>query len=172
MERDLISMTSSFFAWLASLMYGLEAITGKLTSKHVIQNPYLFNFFWAFFILILTIPVALINGVTVPAHWGYIIIASFFYALSGVLYVLALYKLDVSVIAPLFSFRTAMAVILGALFLGEVLLTRQYVLIGIIFVFGIFVSIDEKSALRSFFTRGTAIALFAMLALVLMAIFI
>jgi len=159
------------FAWIASVMYGLETIVGKLTSRHAIQNPWLFNFLWSLFILLLMVPVALANGAGIPTHWLFIIAASFFYAAASALFVLALYKLDVSVLAPLFSFRTAMAVILGALFLGEVLTLHQYLLIGVIFVFGIFVAVDERFNLRSFFTRGTAIALLSMLALVLMAIF-
>jgi len=69
--------------------------------------------------------------------------------ISSTLFILALSQLDVSVLTPLFSFRTVFAVILGALFLNEVLTTHQYLLVAIIFVFGLFVSVDEKFSLRS-----------------------
>jgi len=110
-----------FFAWAASIAYGLEAIMGKFASKHVMPDPLLFNFYWALFILILTSPIALWYGISIPTHWPALFAASIFYALGGVFYILALYRLDASVIAPLFSFRIAIAVLFGALILGEVL---------------------------------------------------
>src|SRR3989344_6815314 len=102
-----------FFAWTASVAYGVEAITGKLASRHVMPDPLLFNFYWALFILILTSPIALWYGISIPAHWLALLAASGFYALGGTFYILALYRLDASVIAPLFSFRTAIAVLFG-----------------------------------------------------------
>ena len=161
------------FAWLASLMYGAEGVIGKLISRHSVPNPWLLNFFWNLFILVLIIPVALWQGGLVwPADWTNIIWASIFYAGGTAFYVLALYKMDVSVLAPLFSFRTAMAVIIGALMLGELLTGRQYLLIAVIFLFGLFVSVDERFELKSFFNWSTALALLDMLLLVFMAVFI
>lgn len=165
-------MGSSIFAWAASFLFGVEAVTGKLTSKHSIQNPWLFNFFWALFILLFTIPFAVWGGVGIPKQWGSIIIASVFYALTTTFYILALYKLDVSIIGSLYNFRTAITVILGVLFLGEVLIVQQYILIGIIFIFGLFITIDERFSIRSFFKWGTAIALLGVACSALMAIFI
>lgn len=165
-------MNASIFAWVASFMFGVEAVTGKLTSRHSVQNPWLFNFFWAFFIVLFTIPIALWNGAGIPVQWTSIIIASVFYALTTTLYVLALYKLDVSIIGSLYNFRTAITVILGVLFLGEALSNRQYILIGIIFIFGLFITIDERFSVKSFFKWGTAIALSAVFFSALMAIFI
>ncbi|MDO8601216.1 MAG: EamA family transporter [bacterium] len=160
------------FAWIASIMFGLEAISGKLTSRHAIKNPWLLNFFWLLFILVLTVPVALWGGARLPTHWTNIIFASFFYALGSALYVLALYKVDVSVIAPLYSFRTVVAVILGTIILGEILTTKQYLLIAIIVIFGIFTSIDERFHVKSFFNRGIVIVLCATVTSAIMAVFI
>ena len=47
------------FAWIASLVYGLIAVTGKLTGKHVAHNPRLFHFFWQLFTVIGILPLAL-----------------------------------------------------------------------------------------------------------------
>jgi len=165
-------MGSSIFAWAASFMFGVEAVTGKLTSKHSIQNPWLFNFFWALFIVLFTIPIALLSGAGIPKQWTSIIIASVFYATTTTLYVIALYKLDVSIIGSLYNFRTVITVVLGAIFLGEVLSVHQYILIGLIFVFGMFITIDERFTIKSFFKRGTAIALIGISFSALMAIFI
>lgn len=165
-------MTPSIFAWIASVMYGVEAIAGKLTSRHSIQNPWLFNFFWAFFILLFTVPVALWQGVSMPAQWLDVILASLFYALASALYVLALYKIDVSIVGSLYNFRTVVTVILGALFLGEILSTQQYLLICVVVIAGIFVSVDERFSIKSFFTRGIGIAILGVLSSALMAIFI
>jgi len=153
-------------------MFGVEAVTGKLTSKHSIQNPWLFNFFWALFIVLFTIPIALLSGAGIPKQWTSIIIASVFYATTTTLYVIALYKLDVSIIGSLYNFRTVITVVLGAIFLGEVLSVHQYILIGLIFVFGMFITIDERFTIKSFFKRGTAIALIGISFSALMAIFI
>lgn len=160
------------FAWIASIVFGLEAIIGKLTSKHAIPNPWLFNFFWGLFVLIFTIPIALWNNVGIISHWENIFIASIFYALAGILYILLIYSFDVSVLAPLFNFRTVFGVLMGALFLSEILTTTQYILIGIIFISGMFLTLDEKFSLKSFFRWGMALAMAEMLVLALMSVFI
>lgn len=160
-------MNLYFLAWTASILFGVGAIAAKLTSKHSVSNPWLFNFFWMLFILVLIVPTAIYFGAGIPSHWLYIILGSICFALSSVLYTFTVYKLDASVLSPLWSFRTAMAVILGAVLLNEVLTTHQYFLIAIIFIFGMFTSIDEKFSIKSFFTRGVAVALVAMLAFTL-----
>ena len=153
-------------------MYGLEAIIGKMISRHSIHNPWFFNFVWEFFILVGMTIIGIWYGIGIPTQWIYIILGSLMYASGSALYTLALYKLDVSVISPMFSFRTAMAILVGAIFLGEILTSRQYFLIGIIFLFGMFVSIDENFHLKSFFNKNILILLLDMLCLVFMAMFI
>lgn len=165
-------MTLYFFAWSASLLYGLEGIFAKLISKHSVQNPWLLNFLWMLAMLIFTIPVALFFGASIPTNWIYIFLSSIFFASACILNTLAISKLDISVLVPLFSLRTAMAVMAGALFLDEILTSTQYLLIFIIFIFGIFVSVDEKFSLKSFFTRNIFIALACMVSLVFYAIFL
>ena len=157
------------FAWIASITYGLEAVMAKLMNRHAIANPWLLTFLWNLFILAMIVPIALWNGVGVPFHWGYIVAGSLLYAAGSVLFILALSQLDVSVLTPLFSFRTAMALLLGAMFLNEVLTAHQYLLVAIIFAFGFLVSVDEKFSPRSFFHWGTAVALADMVVLALLA---
>lgn len=165
-------MSVYFFAWIASIMYGLEGLLAKIMSRHSISNPWLLNFVWQFFILVGTATLALYFGVGVPTHWMYIIFASLAYAFACIFNTLAIYRLDISVLAPLFSFRTALAVLAGVLFLGEILTSLQYFLILIIFIGGMFVSLDEKFSWRSFFNRKIIFALLSMVALVVLAVFI
>jgi drug/metabolite transporter (DMT)-like permease len=164
-------MTLYFFAWIASLLFGLEGIVAKLVNRHSIQNPWLLNFLWMLFVLIFTVPIALFCGATLPISFSFILGGSIFFALASVLNTIAISKLDVSVLVSLFSFRTAMAVIVGSFFLHEVLTAHQYFIILLIFVFGIFVTIDERFSFKSFFTWNILIALVYMLSLVFSAMF-
>ncbi len=146
-------------AWIATILLGLEVIVAKLTSKYTIANPWLFNFLWRLFILIFTIPVALYFGAGMPTQWTNIIWGAALYTLGRVLYTFAIYKLDVSVLTPLFSFRPIISVALAAIFLREILTPYQYGLIFIIFMFGVLVSMDEKFELKSFFNRDIFIVI-------------
>lgn len=165
-------MSFALFAWIASIVYGLALIAGKLTSKYSVSNPWLFTFFYSFFVLLYTIPPSLVNNVSLPKSWDNLLLASFFSSVAFVLYGLALYKLDVSVLSPLFNFRTAFAVLFGIVFVAETLTRQQFIFIALIFIAGMFVSINEKLSIRSFFRLPIAIALFDMVALALMAVFI
>lgn len=160
------------FAWLALFFFGFETIATKLSTKYAVRNPWLLNFLWEFVILILMIPFALANGVGIPREWGDIILAAILGAFVGIAYILALSKMDVSVVSPLFNLRTVFTVILGALFLGEILTPYQYFLIAVIFIFGILVSLDEKFSLKSFFQKPVALAMGLMLGLSLSSIYI
>jgi len=92
------------FAWLATFLYALETIAGKLTGKYAAPNLWLLNFFWLLIVLILTVPLAIYYGVNLPFQWGNIFWSALFYALQAVFFFYSLYKLDVSVFAPLNAF--------------------------------------------------------------------
>jgi drug/metabolite transporter (DMT)-like permease len=160
------------FAWAAAILLGVETILAKLTSKYAIKNPWVFNFVWNFIILLYTVAIALFYHIGWPHQWENIIIAGLFYALSGVFYTWSLYLLDVSVLSPLFNFRSVFSVLLGVWLLGQLLTTQQYVLIGITFVAGLFVSFDEHFKLRSFFRIPILIALIAMVVIAAYGIYI
>ncbi len=153
-------------------MYGVEAIVGKLTSKHAVKNPWLFNFIWSFFVTLFILPFALANHVGFPKEWTNLLLATLFYGLSNIIYVLAIYLLDISVLSPLFNFRTVFSVFLSAWLLGQILTGGQYLLIAVIFVAGFFVSLDEHYSIKSFFTWAIAIAMLEMLDLAFMGVYI
>jgi len=144
-------MSFVVYAWLASFFYGLVSVFGKLTSKYAIKNIWLFNFLYALFTLLFTIPLALNNHIGIPSHWGNLTLSALFNTLFIIFYILAIFNLDVSVIRPLFNFRTAFGAILSYLLLQEVLNPNQVLLILTIFFAGIFVAFDEKFSLKSFF---------------------
>jgi drug/metabolite transporter (DMT)-like permease len=156
-------MSYVWFAWATTILYGLSAILGKISSKHQIANPWLFNFFWSLLVFIFIIPFAVTAGFGWPHDWVSMVILSFTNATSGILYVLCLYRMDLSVLAPFYSLRTPLVALLGVLLFHEVLSTMQIFLIGIIFVAGMFVSVDERMSTKSFFNRTIILALFTML---------
>jgi uncharacterized membrane protein len=164
-------MNYLFFAWLASIVFGLEVIIGKFTSKHTVTNPWLFNFVWSLFIIILILPFALINHVGLPQFTMNLFLVSLFYALANIFYIISLQMMDVTAMGPLFNFRSVFSVILGVIMLGEKISPFQIVLIGIIFVAGILVNIDEKLKWKAFFRLAILVVMIFLLALALMGIY-
>lgn len=165
-------MPSFIFAWIGAFGYGLTNIVGKLMSKYSIHNPWLFNFLMSLLTCLITVPITLFNHASLPSSWMNIFFASLCYALYFILFTLALYRLDISVISPLYNFRAAFSVLFGAVILGEKLIIQQFILVGVIFVAGFFVSLDEKFKAGSFFRGGILLALTAMLFLALTAVFV
>jgi len=160
-------MSYILFAWIASLSSGLLVVITKLTSKHAIANPWLFNFLRTLVVVLFIIPLALINNSSMPHNWLPIVAAAITSVLFYIFYILAIYKLDVSTIVPLFNFRTVFAVLLGVLLFQEKFTSYQYFLVLIIIIAGIFSTIDEKFNVRSFFNKAVGIALLAMIFLAL-----
>jgi drug/metabolite transporter (DMT)-like permease len=154
-----------FFAWLASILFGLEVVIGKFTSNHTVTNPWLFNFIWSLFIIILILPFALAHHVGIPHLTANLLLVSLFYALANILYIVSLQLNDVTAMGPLFNFRSVFSVILAVIMLGEKIGPFQILLIGIIFLAGILVNIDEKLKLKAFFRIGVLALMLMMLAL-------
>lgn len=165
-------MSFYIYAWIAALASGLVVVLQKLTSKHSISNPLLLNFFFSLFVLVFIFMLALVNHTGLPHSGKNIFFAAFFGQLFWIFYILALYKLDVSVISPLFNFRSIFSILLGVVFLGEVLRLQQLLLMALIIFSGFFVAIDEKLKLSSFFKPAIALMMLAMFALALNGYFI
>ncbi len=165
-------MSFIFFAWIASIFYGIEVFVGKIAIKHSVKNPWMYSFIWSFLILCTTIPIAIINHVGLPKETPMMLSASFFYAATNMLNVLILYLLDVSILSPLFNIRTVFAVVLATFFAGEFLTPQQYILIIILFFAGVFLTMDEKFSPKSFIKPPILLALFTMIIISLMGIFI
>lgn len=147
------------YAWIGAVVSGLFVITAKLTSKHSISNPWLFNFLLTTVTLLFTLPPTIYYHAEVPSDWLPIILAAIFTTLTTIFYIFSNYALDVSVFMPLFNFRGVFAVLIGVLFFGEKLSTNHLLFVGLILIAGIFSSMDEKFNIRSFFKMTIAIGL-------------
>lgn len=151
-------MSYVLLAWLAALTYAAVGVSSKLVTKYSVANPWLMNFIWSVFIALNLWIVGLFMGVGIPNTWGSLIIVGIYNCLLGVFYVLALYRLDVSVLSPFGNLRTAITAILSVFLLGEALSTGQYLLIGLIFISGAILTYDEKMKLKSFLQPAIGIA--------------
>ncbi|MBP9817522.1 EamA family transporter [Candidatus Shapirobacteria bacterium] len=160
------------FAWASSILSGVTGVTAKLTSKYSIKNHYLFNFLWQLFVVILTVPIALKNGASLPGHWYNIIFASLCSTLFLTLAIRAIYSLEVSVLSPLYSLQTVFSLLLGVVVLHEVIGLRQFLFIALIILGGIFVNYDGHFNWRAFFRKPVLLAVLAMAFLPINSLFI
>lgn len=160
------------FAWAACMLFAVEAVLVKIISNHQIKNPWLLNAFWTFCVFVLNTIICLWAGAGIPLLWGNIVFAGLSFAVSTCFFIFANYKLDVSILSPLFNFRTIFVVILGMLFLGEVLNVTQLAIIGVMILGGVLVSLDEKFSPKSFFKPGVLLALATMVTSALTALFL
>lgn len=165
-------MSYFYFAWIASITYGVYTIVAKLIGKYQLKNTWQFSFFSMLFGGIVMSVIALFYGAGIPSNWGFLIVAGVMLALVSFLYLFSLKILDVSVLAPLYNIQTVSAVILGWLFLGEIITSTSFWLISVVVIAGFFATMDEKFSLKSFFARSTLIGLVYMLALSIQRMFI
>jgi drug/metabolite transporter (DMT)-like permease len=164
-------MNYIFFAWVASIVFGVEVVIGKFTSNRTVTNPWLFNFMWSMFIIILILPFAIANHVGLPHITLNLLLVALFYAVANIFYIVSLKLMDVTAMGPLFNFRSVFSVILGVIMLGEKITVFQIVLIGIIFMAGVIVNIDEKLKLKAFFRIGMLAVMGLLLTLSFMGIY-
>lgn len=160
------------FAWIATFIYGLETIITKLAGKYAIKNPWLFNMLWNIFFAILMIPFYFNKEVSFPLKWGNLLITSLLSAICCILYIVSIYRIDVSALAPMYNIRTGFSVLFGFLLLGETFSSYKLFLIGIIICMGILVSFDETFSFKAFLTKNILIALSFMVFLALYGVFL
>lgn len=166
-------MSYLVFAWMASFIYGLSVVVSKLATKYSVKNPWLFNFFWSLFVLFFTLIIFVFSQTELKINsWPNLVLASLFSALTGIFYVLTLYKMDISILSPLFNLRSAISVLLGVLILKESFSFFQLALVVTIIVSGIFVTVDEKWNLKSFFNIPILLALITMIFLSFYGLFL
>lgn len=152
-------MSYVVYAWASSITYGLGSIIGKLATKYHISNPWLYNIVWAVLTLIFIIPFAIMGGVGFPQEWSTIIWLGLASAVSSITFTLAFYAVDLSILSPLANLRAPITALLGVLLFHESLTLFQWGLIGLLFIAGLFIHIDEQMSLKTFFTKATLLAL-------------
>src|SRR3989344_3668165 len=151
-------MSYIVFAWLTSVTYGLGSVVGKIATRHHVANPWLYNIVWWIVTVTSIVPFAIAGGVGWPQDWGSILWLSLANAVSGVFFVLAFYAVDLSILSPLASLRVPISAIIGALFFREALTVFQQMLIGVIFLAGMFVNMDERFSFGAVFSKRTSLA--------------
>ena len=118
------------------------------------------------------IPIYATQQIEMPQKWLNLIITSLLSAVACVLFMIATYRLDVSVISPLYNVRTGLSVLFAALLLGETMNAFQVMLVGIIIFMGFLVTIDETTTIKSFFRRDILIAMAFMVILALYTVYL
>lgn len=147
------------YAWIGAIFGGFFVITAKLTSKHAISNPWLFNFLLSTAALLFMLPPAIYYHAVIPNNWTMIIVAAIFLTLTNIFYIFSNKSLDVSVFMPLYNFKNIFAVLIGIIFFGENIATNKLFFVGVIFIAGILTTMDEKFSLKSFFKATVAIGI-------------
>ncbi|MEK7633400.1 MAG: hypothetical protein AAB437_00965 [Patescibacteria group bacterium] len=147
------------YAWIATIFGGLFVITAKLTSKHTISNPWLFNFLLSSVTLLFMLPPAIYYHAVIPNNWIMIIMAAIFLTLTNIFYIFSNKSLDVSVFMPLYNFKSIFAVLIGIIFFRENIAVNKLFFVAVIFIAGILISLDEKFSLKSFFKVTIAVGI-------------
>lgn len=174
LQFEVIDYTSGmdiWLAWIAAIVTGFEAIIIKMTSRSLIRNPWLFNVLWLSFALPPITLLAVLQGGAWPQTWWPIVLTALFSAGFYALYTLAIYRLDVTTVAPLFSLRTVIAVLLGMVFLDESFSGLAIVLMLVIILASPLASFDEKLRLHAFYRQHVFLAIAAMASLAVMGYF-
>ena len=165
-------MSYIVLAWLATFTYGFETIIIKLSSKYAIKNPWLFNILWNLLFVIFMIPFYLTHPIEIPTIWGSLLITSILSAICCILFMILTYRLDVSVLSPLYNVKTGLSVLFASVFLGETMTSYQSIMVSIIIIMGFAVTIDEKTTLKSFFRKDILLAMVFMTILALYVVFL
>lgn len=162
-------MSFYFFAWVASLAFAFQGIYSKVVSKYKIENQFLFNYLWILFEAVIIFALALYQGIYFPTNFMLVILGGLFLAVGSSCHIYALKKMDITVLMPLYSFRSAMAVIMGFI-VGEAITQNQIWMIGAIIVLSVILTMDEKFSVKSFFNKKTFWAIFGMIFFTLLSL--
>lgn len=147
------------YAWIGAAVSGLFVVTAKLTSKHSISNPWLFNFLLTTVTLLFTIPPAIYYHATLPNGWILVILAAISATINTISYIFSNANLDVSVFMPLYNFRNIFTLLIGFLFFGDRFPAFKLFYVAVIIIAGVWTSLDEKLSLKSFFKIAIALGI-------------
>lgn len=153
------------YAWLAAIASGLAPLIIKASSKSLIKNPWLFNVLWVTFRIPLVMVLGVGLGGGLPKDWPPLIFLGFFAAGFYLFNTLALYKLDVTTVSPLYSLRAVFAVLLGVVALHEAVNPLTAGLMAVTVLMIPLTAYNERTRLSSFFHKPILLAVAAMASL-------
>lgn len=166
-----VKVMDIFFAWIACIASGISPLVIKASSKSLVRSPWLFNLLWLVFGIPLVVALAVWKGGGLPSDWSSVILLSLSSAFFYIFYTVAIYKLDVTTMGPLFSLRTVFAIILGIVILHERISILGIGLITVIVLLSPLAAYDENLKIKAFFQKYVFLAVIAMVSLAFMGCF-
>ena len=142
-------------AAIVSLAFSsVDTIVNKLTTKHYIKNPLVFNYYYYPLALLFVLPIPLFIKIEpITTDLPNVLLVSFIGVLAFLGYAYGLYGIDASTIGPLKNLRVVFSAIFAFILLGEKLPADKYVWLVILVICGFLVTLDETFQLSSFFKK-------------------
>ena len=159
------------FAWIAALASTATPLIVKNSGGTLIRSPWLFNVLWSAAAVPLGVAFGLTKEGIMPENWTPLLLASAASALFFIFYTLSIFRINVSVMSPLFSLRVVFATVLGAALLDEHISLVGLALISTVVLLSPLASFDESLKLKAFFQPGVLLALVAMVSLAFVGVF-
>lgn len=159
------------YAWIAAVASGIIPLIIKASSKTLVRNPWQFNILWMLFSIPFISGFGFLMGGGLPESWYSLVLLAFCHAGFYTMYTFAQFRIDVSVMGPLFSLRMVFATLLGIYVLHEQITIFGVFLISVIVLVTPLAAYSEKLQLRAFFSKDIFIAVIAMAFLALVGFF-
>lgn len=150
--------TYILFASLAAFLHALRNVFEKLTAKYAIgtRSGLLFYLYLSFIPFALLVP--LFVNISWPYHtWRSIWLSSFFFFVGNFLFFTAIFKIDVSVFAPIFQLQTPFLAVLAFLFLKEEFPFMNYIWVALMIVGAIVAAYEEKVRFRALLQKAVVL---------------
>lgn len=143
------------FSLIAAFSFAFSQIASKFTSKHAIKDPLTLLFYQAICFLPFLIIYPLLFHISFPVSGLiYIVLYAVAFFLGNIFFTRAIYKLDISSIAPFFQLQTALIAIMAFIFLHERFPPVNYFYISVMIAGSVLVSIDENMSIKSYLKVG------------------
>lgn len=143
------------FSLLAAFSFAISQLASKFASKHEISNPWVLLVYSEVCFLPFLFLYPILFKINFPSTGLiYIFLYALAFFIGNIFYTRALYKLDISSIAPFFQLQTALIAIMAFVFLKEHFPLLNYFYITVMIVGSILISLDENMSLKSYFSLG------------------
>ncbi len=152
-------MSYVVIALLSLVAFSIYNVLQKVAIKYLVSDNFIFSFYYYLFVILLLVPMIFLGKIVwpTPAQIPMIAAAGLIRTVMFVTYLWTLKKLDVTVITSMFNLRVILVGLAEMLVLGTVFSWGKYAWMLVLFVGGIFLSMDEKFNWRSFFSPVMAV---------------
>lgn len=148
---------------VAAVLFGLDGLLNKFTTKHKINNHNSMMFYFcAFSFIYAFVLLPLVKSLSIPAPAILPLVSLSLAFLAGAYcFYAGIYSTDASSFAPFFQLQTVFIVILAYVFLGERFPVSNYLWITLVLLGAMVVGVEESFKWRAVFHKGFFL-LFAM----------